>query len=337
MKTIIVLGGAGYIGSHTCLALKEQGFTPIVVDNFSRGHMRAVQWGEHEECDIADTPALTAILKKHNPAAVIHFAALIEVGEGEKEPDKFYENNVMGTKSVLDAMKAANIDTIVFSSTAAVYGDVDTDKPLTEDLPLNPTSVYGNTKLAAERMIRDYEKFGGPRSVSLRYFNAAGADAETRIGEMHYPETHLMPLVIHAATNLRDNIKLFGTDYDTRDGTCIRDYIHVNDLADAHVKAVQYLIDGGETTYCNLGTGNGFSVREIVDAVRDASKADFNAIEESRRAGDPATLVADNTKASEILGWKPTKTLGDVVESALKWHQTDIYKNFWHSKHNQNS
>jgi len=335
---ILVLGGAGYIGSHTCKALSQQGYNPIVVDNLSRGHERAVQWGPFEKADLHDTARLTAIMKEHKVDAVIHFAALIEVNESMQDPGAFYTNNVEGTNSVLKAMQAAEVGHIVFSSTAAVYGQPDFDGPLHEDLPLNPINPYGDSKLAAERLIRAFEGSAGITSACLRYFNACGASPDGDIGEMHYPETHLLPLVVHTAQGLREKISMFGTDYDTPDGTCVRDYVHVEDLADAHIKAVQHLIDGGETTYCNLGTGKGNSVREIITAVQNASGInDFTISEEDRRPGDPKELVADNSKAKQVLGWEPKRTLAEMTKTALEWHATDTYKDFWKVKKAQNT
>lgn len=330
---IIVLGGAGYIGSHTCLQLSEQGYTPIAVDDLSRGHERAVQWGDFHECNIHDTARLVEIFNKYGAKAVIHFAALIEVGESMKDPSAFYRNNVTGTQSVLDAMvQSDQTKNIVFSSTAATYGQPDFDGPLHEDLPLNPINPYGNTKLAAERMIRDYEAAHGIKSMCLRYFNACGADPEARIGEMHYPETHLLPLVIQTALRLRDKIGIFGTDYPTPDGTCVRDYVHVLDLADAHIKAVEYLANGGASTACNLGTGTGYSVKEIIEAVKRVTDINFPVEIHPRRAGDPAFLVADNSRARESLGWSPQIGLDGIVETALRWHQTEAYQTFWRQR-----
>ena len=329
---IIVLGGAGFIGSHTCLQLSEAGYTPIVVDDLSRGHRRAVQWGEFHQANIHDTARVAEIFNKYGAAAVIHFAALIEVGESVKDPGAFYKNNVTGAQSVLDAMVQSGISNIAFSSTAAVYGQVDSDQPLQEDRPLNPINPYGNTKLAAERMIRDYDAAHGIKSVCLRYFNACGADPEARIGEMHYPETHLVPLVIQRALGLRNTIAIFGDDYATPDGTCVRDYVHVNDLAKGHIKAVEYLMNGGTSTACNLGTGTGYSVKEIMDAVKRVTGIDFPVEIHPRRAGDPAFLVADNTRADKVLGWKPEIGLDDIIADAVRWHKTEAYQTFWKAK-----
>jgi UDP-glucose 4-epimerase len=328
-NTIIVLGGAGYIGSHCCKLLRREGFTPVVIDNLSRGHRRAVQWGPLELADIGDTTALVAILNRYRPGAVIHFAALIEVGESVKDPAGFYRNNVVGTLSVLNAMAEAGVDKLVFSSTAAVYGQPETSAPLHEDLPLAPINPYGNSKLAAERMIRDFEMAAGLKSVCLRYFNACGADADGEIGEMHFPETHLMPLVIQTALGLRPFISVYGADYPTKDGTCIRDYIHVDDLASAHVAAVRYLLQGGATMACNLGTGTGFSVREIIAVVRSVCGVAFQVVEAERRPGDPAFLVANNERAAAVLGWHPAVPLAEIARSAFNWHDSEVYRAFW--------
>ncbi|HNS44097.1 MAG TPA: UDP-glucose 4-epimerase GalE, partial [Alphaproteobacteria bacterium] len=289
-------------------------------------------WGPLEKADILDTLSLTEIFKKYKPLAVIHFAALIEVGESVKDPTSFWKNNVVGALSVLEAMKVAGVKNIVFSSTAAVYGQPDTEEPLGEDSSLDPINPYGQTKLAAERMIRDHESFG-IKSVCLRYFNACGADPEGRVGEMHNPETHLIPLVVQTALGLRQQISIFGTDYPTADGTCVRDYVHVLDLADAHIKAVEHLTGGGETFVCNLGTGSGYSVREIINAVKEMSgNRDFEVLETDRRSGDQAFLVADNKHAQKILGWQPTSGLEENIRTALKFHSSDKYRNFWKNR-----
>lgn len=318
-ETVLVVGGAGYIGSHTCLDLANKGFKPVVYDNFSNGHREFVQWGPAEEGDIRDRARLDEVLAKHKPAAILHFAALIEVGESVKDPVAFYENNVVGTLTLLAAAQAAGIKTFVFSSTCATYG-LPQSVPLDEthrQVPINP---YGQTKYIVEQALADYDKYTAFRSVVLRYFNAAGADFEGRIGEWHQPETHAIPLAIDAALGRRAGFKVFGSDYETRDGTCVRDYIHVLDLADAHVRAVEYLLRGGESVALNLGTGTGTTVKELLSAIEDVSAKPFPVEYVGRREGDSHTLVANNDKAREILGWVPQHDLSEIISSAWNWH-----------------
>ncbi len=318
-ETVLVVGGAGYIGSHTCLDLANKGFKPVVYDNFSNGHREFVKWGPAEEGDIRDRARLDEVLAKHKPAAILHFAALIEVGESVKDPVAFYENNVIGTLTLLAAAQAAGIKAFVFSSTCATYG-LPQSVPLDEthrQVPINP---YGQTKYIVEQALADYDKYTGFRSVVLRYFNAAGADFEGRIGEWHQPETHAIPLAIDAALGRRDGFKVFGSDYETRDGTCVRDYIHVLDLADAHVRAVEHLLRGGESVALNLGTGTGTTVRELLGAIEDVSAKPFPVEYVGRREGDSHTLVANNDKAREVLGWVPQHDLSQIIRSAWNWH-----------------
>jgi UDP-glucose 4-epimerase len=317
--TILVTGGAGYIGSHTCLRLAEAGFTPVVYDNLSNGWQRFVQWGPFERGDIRDGARLDEVFAKHRPQAVVHFAALIEVGESVKHPGRFYENNVAGAISLIEAARRAGVDAMVFSSTCATYGDP-VRVPMDETHPQNPLNPYGRSKLMVEQALADYDRYAGFRSVSLRYFNAAGADPEGRIGERHEPETHAIPLAVAAAMGKRKGFSLFGTDYDTRDGTCVRDYIHVLDLADAHVLALKRLLDGGPTDVFNLGTGTGTTVRELIGAIRRKSNLPFEVTETGRREGDAPILVADNRKAREVLGWRPQYDLETIVSSAWDWH-----------------
>ena len=316
---VLVAGGAGYVGSHTCLALHEAGFLPVVYDNLSNGHEEFVRWGPFARGDILDAERLDAVMAEHRPVAIVHFAALIEVGVSVREPLAFYRNNVAGTLTLLEASRRAGVDALVFSSTCATYGDP-LRLPLDEDHPQNPVSPYGRSKLMVEDMLRDADMAHGIRSVALRYFNAAGADPEGRIGEWHDPETHLIPLVIDAALGRRADIKIFGTDYDTRDGTCVRDYVHVLDLADAHVRAVRYLLDGGASQAINLGTGVGTTVRELIDAVAAASGRAIPQVTNERRPGDATTLVADNARARDVLGWRPERTLDEIVGTAWRWH-----------------
>ncbi len=318
-ETVLVVGGAGYIGSHTCLELASRGYVPVVYDNFSNGHREFVKWGPAEEGDIRDRARLDEVFARHKPAAVLHFAALIEVGESVKEPVAFYENNVVGTLTLLSAAQAAGVKAFVFSSTCATYG-------LPEKLPLDeqhgqaPINPYGRTKYIVEQALKDYDQYTGFRSVILRYFNAAGADPEGRIGEWHQPETHAIPLAIEAALGRRAGFKVFGTDYETRDGTCVRDYIHVMDLADAHVRAVDYLLQGGSSVALNLGTGTGTTVKELLSAIEDVSAKPFPVEYTGRREGDSHTLVANNDKAREVLGWVPQYDLNHIIETAWNWH-----------------
>ena len=318
-ETILVVGGAGYIGSHTCLDLANKDFQPVVFDNFSNGHREFVKWGPAEEGDIRDRARLDEVLAKHKPAAILHFAALIEVGESVKDPVAFYENNVIGTLTLLAAAQAAGVKAFVFSSTCATYG-LPQSVPLDEthrQVPINP---YGRTKYIVEQALADYDKYTGFRSVVLRYFNAAGADFEGRIGEWHQPETHAIPLAIDAALGRREGFKVFGTDYETRDGTCVRDYIHVLDLADAHVRAVEHLLRGGESIALNLGTGTGTTVKELLGAIERVSERPFPVEYVGRREGDSHTLVANNDKAREVLGWTPQYDLSQIIRSAWNWH-----------------
>ncbi|MBX5189593.1 UDP-glucose 4-epimerase GalE [Rhizobium sp. NZLR3b] len=318
-ETVLVVGGAGYIGSHTCLDLANKGYKPVVFDNFSNGHREFVKWGPAEEGDIRDRARLDEVLAKHKPAAILHFAALIEVGESVKDPVSFYENNVIGTLTLLSAAQAAGINAFVFSSTCATYG-LPQSVPLDEthrQVPINP---YGRTKYIVEQALADYDQYRSLRSVVLRYFNAAGADFEGRIGEWHQPETHAIPLAIDAALGRRQGFKVFGSDYETRDGTCVRDYIHVLDLADAHVRAVEYLLKGGQSVALNLGTGTGTTVRELLGAIEDVSNRPFPVEYIGRREGDSHTLVANNDKARDVLGWVPQYDLSQIIRSAWNWH-----------------
>jgi len=318
-ETVLVVGGAGYIGSHTCLDLANKGFQPVVYDNFSNGHREFVKWGPAEEGDIRDRARLDEVLAKHKPAAILHFAALIEVGESVKDPVSFYENNVIGTLTLLSAAQAAGVGAFVFSSTCATYG-LPQRVPLDESHRQVPINPYGRTKYIVEQALADYDQYKGLRSVVLRYFNAAGADFEGRIGEWHTPETHAIPLAIEAALGRRQGFKVFGSDYDTRDGTCVRDYIHVLDLADAHVRAVEYLLRGGESVALNLGTGTGTTVKELLGTIETVSDRPFPVEYVGRREGDSTTLVANNDKARDVLGWSPKYDLTEIVESAWNWH-----------------
>lgn len=318
-ETILVVGGAGYIGSHTCLALAEKGYQPLVYDNFSSGHREFVKWGPSEDGDIRDRDRLREVLAKHKPVAALHFAGLIEVGQSFKEPEAFYDANVGGSLTLLQALMEADIRSFVFSSTCATYGKPEY-LPLDERHPQSPINPYGRTKHIVEQALHDFDLCGRMRSVMLRYFNAAGADFEGRIGEWHTPETHAIPLAIDAALGRRAVFSVFGEDYDTRDGTCIRDYIHVNDLADAHVRALEYLMNGGETVAINLGTGTGTSVNELIGAIENVSGRPLPVARTERRPGDPPMLVANNEKAHSVLGWEPKHGIDDIIRSAWNWH-----------------
>ena len=319
MRDILVVGGGGYIGSHTCLNLAEKGYTPIVYDNFSNGHREFVKWGPVEEGDIRDRARLDEVFRKYAPAAVIHFAALIEVGESVKDPLAFYENNVAGSLTLFAAARAANCRRLVFSSTCATYG-VPEQTPMTETHPQAPINPYGRSKLITEEILRDLCAHDGFRAVTLRYFNAAGADPEGRIGERHDPETHAVPLAIEAALGRRNGFSIFGDDYDTRDGSCVRDFVHVMDLAEAHTRAIDHLLNDGRSVALNLGTGKGTTVKELLAAIGDVAGREIAITQASRRPGDTAALVADNSMARDVLGWVPRNDLSSIVSTAWKWH-----------------
>jgi len=317
---VLVTGGAGYIGSHTAKALAKAGHEPLVLDNLSAGHRWAVKWGNFLEWDLADTQMLPQFLEKERVEAVMHFAASLLVGESVSNPRKYFWNNVVNTLRLLDAMLEAGVKRIVFSSSAAVYGHPQ-KIPIPESHPKQPVNPYGETKLAIERTLQCYGNAYGLKWVALRYFNAAGADPEGELGEGHDPETHLIPLVILAALGRRPQVEIYGTDYPTPDGTPIRDYIHVTDLADAHVRALEYLMEGGESCALNLGTGQGYSVREVIHAVGEVSPRAVPFREGQRRAGDPPVLVADPSLTAKALGWKPQQSgLGAIIQSAWNWH-----------------
>ena len=319
-SSILVTGGAGYIGSHACKALARAGYVPVVYDNLSRGHRAAVRWGPLVEGDVADGTRLRAAIAEHRVVAVMHFAAFAYVGESVGDPALYYRNNLCGSLSLLDAMRESGVGAIVFSSTCATYGIPDT-VPIRETAPQRPVSPYGETKLAIERALHWYGQAYAMRSVSLRYFNAAGADAEGEIGEDHQPETHLVPLVLKAALGQGPAIEVFGTDYPTPDGTAIRDYIHVDDLADAHLRALERLRAGGGSIAVNLGTGQGHSVREVIATAEAVSGRKIPARDAPRRPGDPPALVADPSLATEALGWRAKHSgLDAIIRTALAWH-----------------
>jgi UDP-arabinose 4-epimerase len=312
----LVTGGAGYIGSHTCKMLARAGHTPIVFDNLSTGHADAVKWGPLCVGDLLDAGALDAAFETHQPDIVIHFAALAYVGVSMQDPASYYRVNVGGTQSLLDAMRHHDVARIVLSSSCATYG-IPAVLPITEDTPQHPVNPYGFTKLITERMAADYERAYGLRWIALRYFNAAGADPEGELGERHDPETHAIPLAIGAALGTGSAFKVMGTDYPTPDGSAVRDYVHVNDLADAHLRAMTHLLQGGDSGAFNLATGRGTSVLELLDAVRAATGKPVNAMRAPRRAGDPPALYAQADKAQRVLGWKPQyMDIGPMVETA---------------------
>lgn len=323
-STILVTGGAGYIGSHTVLALKEQGYDVVILDNLVYGHRDLVETVLQVPLvvgDIGDRSLLEKIFQSYPISAVMHFSAYAYVGESVTAPAKYYQNNVVATLVLLEAMVAAKISNFVFSSTCATYG-VPQTIPLMEDHGQFPINPYGHTKRMVEQVLQDFEVAYGLKSVIFRYFNAAGADPLGRLGEDHNPETHLIPLVLQTALGLRSAMTIFGTDYDTPDGTCIRDYIHVSDLAAAHILGLEYLLAGGETIALNLGNGQGFSVREVIAAAKAVTGREIPVVESDRRPGDPAMLVGSGAKAQQILGW--ASEYGDlktIVAHAWQWHQ----------------
>lgn len=322
MNSVLVTGGAGYIGSHTCKALHLAGFTPVTFDNLVYGHREAVKWGPFVEGDLSNRQLLEDVIRQHNVCAVIHFAAYAYVGESMQYPEKYFSNNVVNTLNLLDAMHACDTRHIVFSSTCATYG-LPERLPIDEQHPQNPVNPYGESKLFVEKALKWYDSAHGLKSVPLRYFNAAGADVDGEIGEDHTPETHLIPLVIEAAMRRRPHVQIFGTDYATADGTAVRDYIHVTDLSDAHVKALQYLLEGGDSVALNLGTGNGYSVKQVIEAVETVSGLSVPTQIAPRRAGDPPELVADAGKARRCLDWTPRYSdLENIAGTAWKWHQS---------------
>jgi UDP-glucose-4-epimerase GalE len=314
-----VAGGAGYIGSHTAKALSQAGFEPVVLDNLSTGHAWAVKWGPLVVGDIGDEALVRKTVDQHKIEAVIHFAASAYVGVSMTHPREYFENNSVNTFRLLNALQDSGVPNIVFSSTCATYGDP-IRIPIDETHPQLPVNPYGESKLFVEKLLKWYGSAYGLRSVALRYFNASGGDPDGEIGEVHDPETHLIPLILNAASG-GDPIKVFGDDYPTEDGTAIRDYIHVNDLADAHIRALKHLRDGGASGVCNLGTGRGNSVREVIQSVERVTGRKVPAVQHPRRAGDPPQLIADNRRAKELLGWVPDYTEIDrIVETAWRWH-----------------
>ena len=320
MKTILVAGGAGYIGSHMVALLVKRGYEVVVADNLRTGHWQAVKGARKMYVgDLRDNAFLEQVFSENDIDGVINFAAFSLVGESVTNPLKYYGNNVEGAVSLLSAMKAHGVDKMVFSSTAATYGEPE-KQPIEEHDRTEPTNPYGATKLAIENMLKWCDRAYGIRYAALRYFNAAGSDTETGIGEDHDPESHLIPLVMKTALGQRDHIGIFGEDYPTADGTCVRDYIHVNDLAEAHLLALEYLAGGGSSDVFNLGSGDGYSVKEIIETARRVTGREIKATVEPRRAGDPSVLIASNKKAAEVLGWKPVRGLEQIISDAWAWH-----------------
>lgn len=320
-KTILVTGGAGYIGSHTCKALAAAGYASVVYDNLIHGHQSAVKWGNFEKGDIADRAKLNAVIEQYRPYAVMHFAAFAYIGESVSDPGKYYRNNVAGTITLLEAMRDHRIDRLVFSSSCATYGIPD-HLPITEATPQHPINPYGASKLMTERMIADFGAAHEIDWIALRYFNAAGADPDQEIGEAHDPETHLIPLAIRAASGRGPRLTIFGSDYDTPDGTCLRDYVHVSDLAAAHVLALAAIDQGLPSQAINLGNGGGYSVLDIVAAVKRVTGLDVPYRLAPRRHGDPPILISDATRARTVLGWAPQHSaIESIVETAWAWHQ----------------
>jgi len=321
MKTILVTGGAGYIGSHACKVLHENGYMPVSYDNMVYGHESAVKWGPLEKGDINNRQRLDQVIEKYSPSAVMHFAAYAYVGESVENPGKYYGNNVSGTITLLEALRDHKINKFIFSSTCATYG-IPQEIPITEKHSQNPINPYGASKMMIERILKDFDVVHQIRSISLRYFNAAGADLDSEIGENHDPETHLIPLILDVATGKRSHITVFGDDYDTKDGTCVRDYIHVTDLADAHMCALTALENGSMTTAYNLGNGKGFSVKEVIDVVRKVTGVDIDVEIGSKRAGDPAYLVGDSANIKRDLKWSPKFIeLEEIIQTAWNWHK----------------
>jgi UDP-glucose-4-epimerase GalE len=335
-STILISGGAGYIGSHAAFALKQAGYAPVVIDNLSTGNVWATPFGAFENGDIGDAAFISALCRKYSPVAAMHFAAFIEVGESVQNPAKYFDNNRDKASRFFKALHDCAVNKVVFSSTAAVYGEVTGSGLITETQPTRPINPYGQSKLDAENYLRSLDD-NGMRSVTLRYFNVAGAaPGEAQIGEAHVPETHLIPRLvlplldtpaeILQQLNLQSGFTIYGNDYPTPDGTAIRDYIHVMDLIDAHLRALNHLLDGGATDIFNLGSGKGFSVSEIVATVRDAlNRPDFTPGLAPRREGDPAILIASNEKAGKILQWNPTRSLSDIIHDAIAWHRSESY------------
>ena len=325
MPNVLVTGGAGYIGSHACKALKAAGYTPVTFDNLETGWQDAVKFGPFVQGDLLNPADLETVFAEYAPVAVMHFAALSQVGESMEKPGLYWRNNVQGSLNLIEAAVAAACVDFVFSSTCATYGDQD-NVVLDETSAQLPINAYGASKRAIEDMLRDFEVSHGLRHVIFRYFNVAGADPEGEVGEFHRPETHLVPLMLDAIDGKRDGLTIFGTDYDTPDGTCIRDYVHVCDLVDAHVLGLKWLEDGKGSRVFNLGTGSGFSVREVIEQSREVTNREVPFTEGPRRAGDCTKLVSGSRRAEEELGWRPKRsTMKQMITDAWRWHQTGHY------------
>ena len=325
MANVLVTGGAGYIGSHACKALTAAGFTPVTFDNLITGWREAVKFGPFIQGDLLNKPEIDAVFAQYKPVAVMHFAALSQVGDSMKHPGSYWRNNVQGSLNLIEAAVEAGCRSFVFSSTCATYGDQD-NVVLNEDSDQYPINAYGASKRAIEDILRDFEAAFGMKSVIFRYFNVAGADPEGEVGEFHKPETHLIPLMLDAIDGKRDALTIFGTDYDTPDGTCIRDYVHVCDLVDAHVLGLRWLLDGKPSRVFNLGTGSGFSVREVIKHSRDVTNRAVPIVEGERRPGDCTKLVSGSVRAMAELGWVPSRsTLPQMISDAWRWHQTGHY------------
>ena len=325
MANVLVTGGAGYIGSHACKALAAAGFTPVTFDNLITGWREAVKFGPFIQGDLLNKPEIDAVFAQYKPVAVMHFAALSQVGDSMKHPGSYWRNNVQGSLNLIEAAVEAGCRSFVFSSTCATYGDQD-NVVLNEDSEQYPINAYGASKRAIEDILRDFEAAFGMKSVIFRYFNVAGADPEGEVGEFHKPETHLIPLMLDAIDGKRDALTIFGTDYDTPDGTCIRDYVHVCDLVDAHVLGLKWLLDGKPSRIFNLGTGSGFSVREVIKHSRDVTNRAVPIVEGERRPGDCTKLVSGSVRAMAELGWVPSRsTLPQMISDAWRWHQTGHY------------
>jgi len=326
VTNILVTGGAGYIGSHACKALKAAGYTPVTYDNLVTGWRDAVKFGPFEQGDLSDRARLDEVFARYRPAAVMHFAALSQVGEAMSEPGRYWRNNVAGSLTLIEAACAAGCLDVVFSSTCATYGEHD-NVVLDEDTPQQPLNAYGASKRAVEDILRDFEAAHGLRAVIFRYFNVAGADPEAEVGEHHRPETHLIPVMLEAIDGARPALTVHGTDYDTPDGTCIRDYVHVCDLVDAHVLGLKWLQAGKGSRVFNLGTGSGFSVMQVIEQSRSVTNRAVPYQTGPRRAGDATKLVSGSTRAEQELGWTPARsTLDQMIADAWRWHQTGHYE-----------
>jgi len=320
-KYILVIGGAGYIGSHVNKELSKKGYRSLIYDNLSTGNLESLQWGDFILGDLGDTEHLRLVFQKYDIAAVMHFAACAYVEESMVNPRKYYVNNVVNTLNILNIMQDFNVDKFIFSSTCATYGNP-VEIPIPESHPQKPINPYGQSKLMVENILNDYSKTYDFKYASLRYFNAAGADPDMKIGEIHDPETHLIPLVLDSAIGKRPNIKIFGTDYDTPDGTCIRDYIHVTDLSIAHIQGLEYLMSGGVSQVFNLGNDKGYTVREVIEVAKKVTGKEISVIEDKKRPGDPPVLVGSAEKAKQVLSWKPKFfELQQIIDTAWKWHK----------------